>query len=198
MTRTRIIAPAFLFTVFLTVAAPAQTDEIGTKIDKIFAQYNKQDCPGCAVGVAKDGQVVYMHGYGLANLEYSVPITPETIFEAGSCSKQFTSASILLLAKDGKLSLDDDIHKYLPEVPNFGPKIAIRNLLNHTSGLRDQWTLLTAAGRPPGSAVHTLDEILYLVSRQKESTSRPARNISTATPVFPCSHGSSSAQAGNR
>ncbi len=143
-------------------------EETAARIDKVFERYARPDCPGCAIGVARDGKVVYTHGYGMANLEYSVRITPATIFEAGSVSKQFTTGAILILARQGKLSLDDDIRKYLPEVPDFGHKIAIRNLLSHTSGLRDQWELLTIMGRPPGSAVHTLDEILDLVSRQRE------------------------------
>ncbi|MBZ5496080.1 MAG: beta-lactamase family protein [Acidobacteriia bacterium] len=143
-------------------------DSAAARVDKIFERYSRQDCPGCSLGIEQDGKVVYTRGYGMANLEYSVPITPATIFEAGSVSKQFTTGAIQILARRGKLSLDDDIRKYLPEVPDFGSKITIRHLLSHTSGLRDQWELFTVMGRPPGSAVHTLDEILDLVSRQKE------------------------------
>jgi CubicO group peptidase (beta-lactamase class C family) len=146
---------------------------IAAQIDKVFERMNKPDCPGCAMGISRNGEVLYLRGYGMANLEYAVPITSETVFEAGSVSKQFTAAAILLLEKQGKLSLDDDIRKFLPEVPDFGSKITIRNLLSHTSGLRDQWALLTIAGRPPGSAVHTLEEILGLVSRQKELNFQP-------------------------
>ncbi len=168
---------ASLLTVLLSVIGPMAHSQSGVnlveesvaaRVDKVFERYARQDCPGCALGIAQDGKVVYTHGYGMANLEYSAPITPATIFEAGSVSKQFTTGAIQILARQGKLSLDDDIRKYLPEVPDFGHKIAIRNLLNHTSGIRDQWELLTVMGRPPGSAVHTLDEILELVSRQKE------------------------------
>ena len=168
---------AFLFAILLSAIGPIARSQSGAnlvgesvaaRVDKVFARYAGPDCPGCALGIAQDGKVVYTHGYGMANLEYSVPITPSTIFEAGSVSKQFTAGTIQILARQGKLSLDDDIHKYLPEVPSFGYKIAIRNLLNHTSGIRDQWELLTVMGRPPGSAVHTLDEILELVNRQKE------------------------------
>jgi CubicO group peptidase (beta-lactamase class C family) len=172
--RARLAALLSLLLFALTAAAHAQTgvnlvgDSVAARVDKIFERYARQDCPGCAVGVAQDGKVLYTHGYGMSNLEYSVPITPATIFEAGSVSKQFTTGAIQIVARQGKLSLDDDIRKFLPEVPNFGPKITIRHLLSHTSGLRDQWELLTVVGRPPGSAVHTLDEILDLVSRQKE------------------------------
>jgi CubicO group peptidase (beta-lactamase class C family) len=99
--------------------------------------------------------------------------TPETIFESGSVAKQFTAAAMLLLAQDGRLSLDDDIRKHLPEVPDFGRKITIRNLLTHTSGLRDQWGLLGLKGSPPGSQVHSFNTILDLVSRQKALNFEP-------------------------
>jgi len=143
---------------------PAQADEIG----KIFAPFVKPDSPGCSVAVLKDGRIIFARGYGWANLEYDVPITPQTVFEAGSVSKQFTAAAILILAAEGKLSLEDDVRKHLPEVPDFGRPITLRHLLTHTSGLRDQWNLLSTAGRPMEQAVHTLEEILDLVSRQQE------------------------------
>jgi CubicO group peptidase (beta-lactamase class C family) len=142
-------------------------------IDKIFAAYEGTIKPGCALGIWRDGKIVYTRGYGMANLEYNVPITPETIFEAGSVSKQFAAAAIQLLCRDGKLALSDDVRKFVPEVPMFGPLITLKHLLTHTSGIRDQWGLLTAAGRPPGRAVHTLDEILDLVSRQHDLNFAP-------------------------
>jgi CubicO group peptidase (beta-lactamase class C family) len=111
---------------------------------------------------------VYERGYGSANLEYGVPITPATIFESGSVAKQFTASAIVLLAQDGKLGLDDDVRKYIPEVPNFGETIRIRHLLNHTSGLRDQWGLLGIEGRGPGSQVHSPATTLDLVRHQKQ------------------------------
>src|SRR5689334_16662562 len=105
-------------------------------IDAGFSPFT-HNTPACAAGLGKDGQAVYTHGYGMANLEYNVPITESTVLESGSVAKQFTASAIVLLAQDGKLSLDDDIRKYLPEVPQFGgQKITIRNLLTHTSGLR--------------------------------------------------------------
>jgi CubicO group peptidase (beta-lactamase class C family) len=156
---------------------------ISEQIEKVFERFNKSDCPGCAIGLSRKGELLYMRGFGMANLEYSVPITSETVFEAGSVSKQFTAAAILLLEKQGKLALDDDIRKFLPEVPEFGGKITIRHLLTHTSGLRDQWVSLSIAGRPPGSAVHTLEEILTLVRRQKEL------NFPTGTEYLYCNTG---------
>jgi CubicO group peptidase (beta-lactamase class C family) len=141
--------------------------DLGAKIDVVFARFTDKT-PGCAVGLGKDGRALYTHGYGMANLEYNVPITESTVLESGSVAKQFTASAIVLLAQDGKLSLDDDIRKYLPEVPDFGgQKITIRNLLTHTSGLRDQWGLLGIEGLGPGSQVHSPATTLDLVVHQK-------------------------------
>jgi CubicO group peptidase (beta-lactamase class C family) len=152
---------------------PAAAAQIPAAIDKIFERWDRPGSPGCAVGVAHRGEVVYQRGYGMANLEYGVRIRPDTIFESGSVAKQFTAAAIVLLALDGKLSLDDPVRKYVPELPDFGAPILIRNFLNHTSGLRSQWPMLSMAGRPPGQAVHTVDEILELVSGYKELNFKP-------------------------
>jgi CubicO group peptidase (beta-lactamase class C family) len=145
----------------------ALPDSAVVRIDRAFASLGGREAPGCAIGMSENGKPVLTRAYGMANLEYGVPNTPETIFESGSVAKQFTAAAMVLLAQDGKLSLDDDIQKHLPEVPDFGRKITIRNLLTHTSGLRDQWGLLSLKGSPPGSQVHDFNTILDLVSRQK-------------------------------
>jgi YD repeat-containing protein len=142
-------------------------------VDRVFVRWNRSDTPGCAVGVAMGGRPVLTRGYGMANLEYGLRIRPDTIFESGSVAKQFTAAAIALLVQEGKLSLDDPVRKYIPELPDFGTPILIRHFLNHTSGLRSQWPLLTLAGRPPGMAVHTNEEILELVSRMKELNFKP-------------------------
>jgi CubicO group peptidase (beta-lactamase class C family) len=142
-------------------------DSAVARIDRAFAALGGRDAPGCAIGLSERGQPLLTRAYGMANLEYGVPNTPETIFESGSVAKQFTATAMVLLAQDGKLSLDDDVRKYLPEVPDFGKKITIRNLLTHTSGLRDQWGLLGLRGSPPGSQVHSFATILDLVSHQK-------------------------------
>lgn len=109
----------------------------------------------------------------MASLEYRVRIRPDTVFESGSVAKQFTAAAIILLAQDGKLSLDDPVRRYVPELPDFGTPILIRHLLTHTSGLRDQWPMLELAGRPLSRAVHTTAEILELVSAYKELNFTP-------------------------
>src|SRR5207237_9553666 len=136
----------------------------------------KPGSPGCALGVYRDGKVIYSKGYGLASVELDAPITPETVFDIGSTSKQFTAASILLLEQQGKLSINDDVRKYIPELPDYsksgGTKITILNLLNHTSGLRDYLCLLGKAGRN-GDSVTTDDDARALISRREHLTFGP-------------------------
>ena len=163
------------------VIAPPQAQEVpgvaAAAIDKIFERWDRNSSAGCAVGVSQGGQVVHTKGYGMANLEYGIRIWPTTVFESGSVAKQFTAAAIALLAQDGRLSMDDPVRTYVPELPDFGPPILIRHLLNHTSGLRSQWPMLTLAGRPPGSAVHTVAEILELVSHYEELNFKPGEEF---------------------
>ncbi len=123
--------------------------------------------PGCAVGVAIAGAAPVTRAYGLADLEHPVPLTTDSVFETGSLAKQFTAAAMLMLVQDGKLALDDDIRRYLPEMSDYGTPITIRHLLTHTSGLREQWSLLALTGNGPGSQVHTQGTILELAARQK-------------------------------
>jgi CubicO group peptidase (beta-lactamase class C family) len=146
-------------------AIPAQ-DKTASAVDEVFADLTKAGSPGCAVGVYRNGRVSYSKGYGLANIEEDVPITPQTVFDIGSTSKQFTATSILLLEKQGKLSVNDDVRKYIPELPDYGPKITILHLLNHTSGLRDYLTLMDLAGINTDS-VTTDEDALQIITRQK-------------------------------
>jgi len=120
----------------------AQGDPHAARVDQVFAQFSGPGSPGCAVGVLRNGAMVYERGYGMATLEYDVPITPRSIFHVASISKQFAAFAVTTLASQGKLSLDDPVKRYVPEFPDFGVPITIRHLLHHTSGLRDQWTLL--------------------------------------------------------
>src|SRR4051812_420338 len=154
------------------------SNALSGRVAQIFAPWDRPESPGCAVGVGRDGQALYTRGYGAANLEYDVPITAASIFESGSVAKQFTAAAIVLLAQDGKLSLDDDIRKYLPEVPDFGETIRIRHLLTHTSGLRDQWELLGIERRGPGTQVHSPATTLDLVAHQKALNFPPGTDYS--------------------
>lgn len=142
-------------------------DSLAHRIDALFADFAKASSPGCAVGVVDAGGLAYAEGYGMADLQHDVPITPSTVFHVASTSKQFTAFAVALLATEGKLSLDDDVRTYLPELHDFGHRITLLNLLTHTSGLRDQWTLLALAGWRPYD-VKTQDDILRLAFRQKE------------------------------
>jgi CubicO group peptidase (beta-lactamase class C family) len=153
-----------------TRAAPPTAQTAG--LEEIFQAYTNPAAPGCAVAIIKNGKVIYERGYGCANLEYGIPITPSTVFYIASAAKQFTAMSVLLLVKEGKLSLEDDIRKYLPEVPDFGKLITIRHLLHHTSGLRNYEDLLTMAGWR-GDDVHTREHMLDMISRQKELNFAP-------------------------
>ncbi len=147
----------------LAAAPPADAP---AKVDGIFAKWTAST-PGCAVGVATDGVPVLAKGYGMADLEHDVPITAQSIFEAGSVSKQFTAAAVLLLARDGKLSLDDQVRKYIPELPDYGSSLTIRHMLNHTSGLRDWGSVAAIGGWPRTRRVHTQANMLDIASRQK-------------------------------
>lgn len=171
-----LIAALLLFPVASFSAQPAIQDKSQTKvesrIDAVFREYDSKRTPGCAVAVVRGGKVIFAKGYGMANLEYGIPITPDTVFHVASVSKQFTAFGIMLLADKGKLSLDDDIRKHLPDVPNFGKKITIRHLIHHTSGLRDQWSLLTMAGWRMDDVI-TTEHILKLVRKQRELNFAP-------------------------
>ena len=100
-------------------------------------EWNKTDVPGCALGIIKEGNLIYAKGYGMANMEYDIPNSANSVFRIGSTSKQFTAASIVLLAEKDKLSLDDNLKSLYPNFPDYAQKITIRHLLNHTSGIRD-------------------------------------------------------------
>jgi CubicO group peptidase (beta-lactamase class C family) len=148
------------------VNAGPRGQKMEAAVDEVFEDLTAPGSPGCALGVYRDGQMSYAKGYGLANLEESVPITPKSVFDIGSTSKQFTAASILLLEKQGKLSVGDNLRKYLPELPDYGNKITILHLLNHTSGLRDYLTLMELAGINTDS-VTTDEDALALIVRQR-------------------------------
>jgi CubicO group peptidase (beta-lactamase class C family) len=135
-------------------------------IDAIFAEWNRAGSPGCAVGVFQNGAVAYAKGYGMASLEHDVPITPESVFYAGSVSKQFTAMAAAIAMRQGKLAYDDPIRTYLPELPPYGDTIRVRHLIHHTSGLRDYNTLLSIAGRRDEDAWDNRT-VLRLTARQK-------------------------------
>jgi CubicO group peptidase (beta-lactamase class C family) len=162
----------FTTAVLMGVVAHAQggasgSEAVAAQVDKIFTLFDKPGSPGCALAVIKDGQIVYKRGYGMANLDHDIPIRPDTVFHVASVSKQFAAMAIMLLAKQGKLSLDDKVQKYITELREFDKPITIRHLLHHTSGLRDQWELLIMSGWRLSEDVVRDEDILDLVSRMK-------------------------------
>ncbi len=136
------------------------------EVDRIFAQFDKPQSPGCVVGVIRDGNLIFARGYGMANLEYSIPLDSKSVFEIASVSKQFTAMAVMLLAEQGKLSLDDPMVKHLPEYANFPREITLRHLLQHTSGIRDFNGLFHLAGYTEDH-FYTNEDIRRMLSRQK-------------------------------
>jgi CubicO group peptidase (beta-lactamase class C family) len=147
-------------------ANPKDTKTLEAKVDAIFAQWNSANSPGIGLGVIQDGKFIYKRGYGMADLEQGVAITPETTFYICSTSKQFTAMSIALLEEQGKLLLDDDIRKYLPEMPQYERPVNVRHLVHHTSGIRDYLTLWNLAGRDFADSISE-EEAIALIARQK-------------------------------
>ena len=150
----------------VTSCAQKDARDLEPKVDQVFAAYDKPDTPGCALGIVRDGEFIYKRGYGTASLELGVPLTPQSVFYMGSVSKQFTAASVVLAAEQSYLSLDDDVRKYVPELPSYGKTITLRQMLHHTSGFRDILGLLLLAGRN-FEDIHPTPELLDLLSRQK-------------------------------
>ena len=149
------------------------TLDLHAEVDKLLEPYDSPASPGCAVAVIKDGRIIYKRGYGMADLEHDVPIRPDSVFHIASHSKQFTAAAIVLLLHDGKLSLDDDARKYVPELPDFGTPITIRHLVHHTSGLCDQWALLSLAGWRYSLDLITDQDVLDVMCAQKALNFKP-------------------------
>ena len=179
MTPTQLVHRATVSAAALLLSAPfaalAQRSRGGADVpmtleataDRVFAQFNSTHSPGCAVGVRQSGRDLLMRGYGMADLETNAPITPSTILESGSVAKQFTSTAIALLMKDGKISIDDPVRKYIPELPEYPRPLLVRHLLSHTSGLREWSNLVAFTGWPRGTRVYTQADLLEFVVAQK-------------------------------
>jgi len=174
-----------LFSFFAAIKLNAQNlpDSTIKKIDSLFIKSDTKNTPGYAIGIIRNDSLIYAKGYGIANLEYDKPITPETIFHMASLSKQFTAFSIVLLAQQGKLNLDDDVRKYLSWFPDLKEKITIRNLLNHTSGIRDQWQLLAISGTRLDDVI-TQDQIIKILSNQRALNFKPGEQYSYSNSGF--------------
>jgi len=172
------LLPALILACAAVLPLAAQSAAVPTeKIDAVFARWTNET-PGCAVGVSRNGTPVVQKAYGMADLEHDVPNRPDTIFEAGSVSKQFTAAAVLLLAQDGKLSLDDPVRKHVPELPDYGHPLTIRHMLQHTSGLRDWGEVAAIAGWPRTTRAHSHAHALDIISRQKSLNFTPGTQYS--------------------
>ncbi|OGX83628.1 hypothetical protein BEN47_17425 [Hymenobacter lapidarius] len=179
---------ASLYTLLVSAAAftsQAQglPDATKKKIDGLYSKWSASGSPGYTIGIVRNDSLIYSKGYGAANLEYGIPNSPETIYHMASVSKQFTAYCILLLAKEGKLNLNDDVRKYLPWFPDLKQTITIRHLLNHTSGVRDQWTLLNMSGTRIDDVI-TQEHIVKLLSRQQALDFTPGEQYSYSNSGF--------------
>ena len=152
----------FICTLSVSAVADTRTD----KVDKLFAKWDSTVSPGASLAIIHNGEIIYKRGYGMANLEHDVPITSQTVFRIGSTSKQFTAACIAILSLQGKLSLDDDIRKYLPELPDYSKPITVRNLLHHTSGIRDYLVLADLSGKT-NDDFYSIEDTVAMIARQK-------------------------------
>lgn len=179
----RLVGTYFLIFNFYCAGAQTVPDSIIKKIDGLFSQWNNQQSPGCVIGIIRNDSLIFAKGYGVANLEYSIPNSPQTIYHMASVSKEFTAYAVLMLAKAGKLSLEDDIRKYLSWFPDLKEKITIRQLLNHTSGVRDQWQLLATSGTRLDDVI-TQDQIIKLLSRQQALNSKPGEKYNYSNSGF--------------
>ena len=154
------------------LSAQVLPDSLVKKIDAVFTRGDNINSPGYAVGIVRNDSLIFAKGYGMANLEYAIPNTPQSIFQMASISKQFTAYAIVLLAKEGRLQLDDDIRKYLTWFPDLHKKITIRNLLNHTSGIRDILQLLELSGTRLEDVI-TQDQVIKILRNQRTLNFEP-------------------------
>ncbi|MBZ5859564.1 serine hydrolase domain-containing protein [Flavihumibacter profundi] len=166
-----------------TASGQILPDSVTKKIDNLFVQWNTNSSPGCAIGIVRNDTLIYSRGYGMANLEYSLPNTVATPFHMASISKQFAGWSIILLARQGKLKLDDDVRKFLPWFPDLKQKITIQHLLNHTSGIRDQWQLLAISGTRLDDVI-TQEQIIKILSKQQALNFKPGEKYSYSNSGF--------------
>lgn len=164
LTHVAALAAGLVCSIPASAQAPSEPHR---QIDAIFSRWSTPASPGCAVSVVHRGVTVAERAYGMADLDLSVPARTDSVYEAGSTSKQFTAAAIILLARDGRLGLDDDIRKYLPEMPHYGKPITIRHMLHHVSGLRDWGGVAAVEGWPRDSRTVTNADVLTIAARQK-------------------------------
>jgi len=171
-----MLFPALFLMLSAVPPAAANTDPRFEAVDKLFSRWDRPDSPGCALGIIQDGEFIYKRGYGMADLEHAVPLSAGSVFRIGSTSKQFTAMCIALLEEEGRLGLDDDIRKYIPEMPRYPSSVTIRHLIHHTSGIRDYLTLWEIAGAREQD-FFTDPEVVDMLARQKELNFTPGEEM---------------------
>ena len=169
---------ALLIPVEGTAQAVLQPVAEASAVDEIFAAWDSDGSAGCAVGVTRYGETVLERAYGMSDLEHAVPNTPGTIFEGGSVSKQFTAAAVNLLVIDGVVSLDDDVRRWVPELPDYGSPITLHHLMTHTSGLRDWGSVASISGWGRENRSHDHDDVIDILSRQASLNFEPGHEYS--------------------
>jgi CubicO group peptidase (beta-lactamase class C family) len=163
---------------FISFISPAQSwQDTVSKIEKLFTRYQPAN-PGCQLVVSRNGTILFSKAWGMADLEHDIKLTTLSKTEAGSVSKQFTAAAILLLEQQGKLSLNDEVHKYLPELPDYGTPITLRQMMQHTSGLRDWGSMAELSGWPRTTKTYSNSDVLTIVSRQRSLNHLPGAEFS--------------------
>lgn len=171
------IIVAIIITWITTSVSVAQPIDTVKQLDALFSRWNNAT-PGAAIAIQRGEKLIYNKAFGLSDLEHNVPNTPETIFESGSVAKQFTATSILMLASNGHISLQDDVRKYVPELPVYEAPITIQQLLNHTSGLKDWGSVGALTGWPRTTRVYTQALALDIMSKQKSLNFKPGSKYS--------------------
>ncbi|WAC40397.1 serine hydrolase domain-containing protein [Pedobacter sp. SL55] len=176
---------AALFIVYLPIAASAQTATELKELDNIFQNFNSGSrAPGGVITVGKNGNVFFNKAAGSADLEHEIANTPETRFEAGSVSKQFTSTAVLLLIESNKVGLEDEVRKYIPELPDYGKPLLVKHLLLHTSGLKDWGSIYAITGWPRGTKAYTQDDARAMIFKQKTLNFLPGEAYSYSNSNF--------------
>ena len=162
--------------VVLGAATPVRGFQVDSdlrqRIDEVFSEYDRTNGPGCAVGLVQDGLLAYARGYGIGQMDHAVPLDETSVFYLASVSKQFTAAAVLIAEHEGYLALDDDIRTHIPEFPDYGVPVTVRQLLHPTGGVRDYLTLMSRAGTPYENIL-TDESMLGLIARQKELNFEP-------------------------
>ncbi|MCK4992330.1 MAG: beta-lactamase family protein, partial [Bacteroidales bacterium] len=170
------------YTLELKVVEPVAKDP-AKRADQLFYAYSEEGVPGGVVGVIKNGEVVFSRAYGMANLTHGIPYEVNTTTNIGSVSKQFTAMAILLLEQQGKLSLEDDVRKYIPELPDLGQVVRLKNMLNHTNGFREVYNLMPMTGWK-GEDILRREEIIEMLKRQEELQAAPGEEYNYNNSAF--------------